>query len=160
MIFALLLSSANAAFAQNSEQNSEPLIVAGKGWGAVQIYAKRETVEAILGKGEGDEGSKYLKGVYFREYPDKGIQVSYTHQEDTVVAIFFYNKQHRYENLAMANVRTEKDIDWRASPDKVKKAYGKPTENYSGKGWRRMAFEGIDFRWENGVMVRIGIPGK
>ncbi len=89
VIFALLLSSANAAFAQNSEQNSEPLIVAGKGWGAVQIDAKRETVEAILGKGEGDEGSKYLKGVYFREYPDKGIQVSYTHQEDTVVAIFF-----------------------------------------------------------------------
>jgi hypothetical protein len=76
------------------------------------------------------------------------------------VAIFFYNKQHRYENLATPPVKTEKGIDWSASPEQVKKAYGKPKEKYIGRDWRRIVFEGIDFRWENGVLVRIGIPGK
>jgi hypothetical protein len=160
LVLALLILVANASFAQQPKAKSEPVIVAGYGWGAVHVGAKREDVEVVLGKGEGYEGSKYLKGVYFREYPDKGIQVSYTHQEDKVEAIFFYNKQHRYENLVTASVKTEKGIDWSASPKKVKKAYGKPKENYSGTGWRRMVFEGIDFRWENDVMVRIGIPGR
>jgi hypothetical protein len=160
MLLVLLLFVANVCFAQQSSTTSEPLIVAGYGWGEVHVGAKREDVEAVLGKGEGEEGSKYLKDVYFREYPDKGVQVSYTHQEDKVEAIFFYNKQHRYENLAIASVKTEKGIDWSASPAQVKKAYGKPKENHSGKGWRRMVFEGIDFRWENDEMVRIGIPGR
>jgi hypothetical protein len=45
----------------------------------------------------------------------------------------------------------------------VIEAYGQPKEDYSG-GFpitcRRMVFEGIDFRFENNVMVRIGILGK
>ena len=159
LALALSVLICSVVCAQQSESDSEPLIVAGYGWGKVHVGAKREDVEAALGKGEEDEGSKYLKDVYFREYPDKGIQVFYTHQEDKVVAIFFYNKQRRYENLVTVSVKTEKGIDWNASPEKVKKVYGKPKENYSGKGWRRMVFEGIDFRWENGVIVRIGIPG-
>lgn len=160
LILALILVTADAHLDDQYKRNPEPLIVAGKGWGDVKIDAKRETVEIILGKGEGAEGHPALAGVYFREYPEKGIQVSYTHTENKVVAIFFYNKQRRYENFTTPAVRTEKGIDWSASPDKVKKAYGKPKENYSGAGWRRMVFEGIDFRWENGVMVRIGIPGR
>jgi len=60
----------------------------------------------------------------------------------------------------MASVKTDKGIDWNSSPEEVIKAYGKPAEDYSGPGWRRMVFDGIDFRFENGVMVRIGIPGK
>jgi len=51
-------------------------------------------------------------------------------------------------------------VDWKSSPNDVIKAYGKPKEDYKGEGWRRMVFDGIDFRWENGVMVRIGIPGN
>jgi hypothetical protein len=155
---ALLLIICGFGLAQTKTETELP-IVAGRGWGDVNVGAKRQSVERVLGTGEGDEGSKYLDGVYFREYPQHGIQVSFTHKEDKVVAIFFYNKQHRYENLATASVKTDKGIDRSASPDQVKKAYGKPKENYSGTGWRRMVFEGIDFRWENGVMVRIGIPG-
>ena len=162
-ILALLLTFVSANFGQNPEQKTEPLIVAGEGWGEVRLGAKRETVEAVLGKGVGREASPTdptLGPVYFREYPENGVQVSYSHKEDKVEAIFFYNKQQGYEDLATAEVRTERGIDWGASPDEVKKAYGKPRKNYSGKSWRRMVFEGIDFRWENGVMVRIGIPGN
>jgi hypothetical protein len=158
-LLVLLLIAVGLTLAQ-TKIDSPPLIVAGRGWGEVHVDATRQAVESLLGAGEGQEGSKYLDGVYFREYPDKGVQVSYTHKEDKVVAVFFYNKQHRYENLATAPVKTDKGIDWTASPDQVKKAYGKPKANYSGTGWRRMVFEGIDFRWENGVMVRIGIPGN
>jgi hypothetical protein len=46
----------------------------------------------------------------------------------------------------------------------VKKAYGQPSAEFSGTyeevAWKRLVFEGIDFRFENGKMVRIGIPGN
>ncbi|MEZ5427095.1 MAG: hypothetical protein R2747_12570 [Pyrinomonadaceae bacterium] len=158
ILFLTLFST--LAFAQETKSQSDTVIVAGKGWGKVQVDANRKDVEAILGKGEGSEGSEYLDGVYFREYPEMGIQVSYTHKQNKVVAIFFYNKQHRYENMTTAPVKTNKGIDWSANYKQVKKAYGKPKENYSGDGWRRVVYEGIDFRFENDVMVRIGIPGR
>jgi len=158
ILFITLIST--LAFAQESKNQNDALIVAGKGWGKVQVDAKREDVEAILGKGEGEEGNKALDDVYFREYPKMGIQVSYTHKENKVVAIFFYNKQRRYENMAKSPVKTEKGIDWSATYEQVKKAYGKPKEDFSGEGWRRVVFEGIDFRFENDVMVRIGIPAR
>ena len=162
ILFSILVLTvfSTLVLAQESKNQTGAVIVAGKGWGEVQVDAKRENVEAVLGKGEGREGSKYLDGVYFREYPEMGIQVSYTHKEDRAVAIFFYNKQRRYENMATAPVKTDKGIDWSATYKEVKKAYGKPKEDYSGEGWRRVVFEGIDFRFENDVMVRIGIPGR
>lgn len=147
-------------FAQESKVQNDAVIVAGKGWGKVQVDAQRKDVESVLGKGEGEEGSEYLDGVYFREYPEMGVQVSYSHKGNKVVAIFFYNKQHRYENMATSPVKTDKGIDWSATYKQVKEAYGKPKEDYSGDGWRRVVFEGIDFRFENNLMVRIGIPGR
>ena len=140
-----------------TKPDSQPVIVAGKGWGQIAMGNKRSVVESVLGSGE--QRSNY-KDDYFYDYPTTGMQVLYLNKDDTVEAIYFYNKQHRYENFAIASVKTDKGIDWSASPDQVKKAYGKPKANYSGSGWRRMVFEGIDFRWENGVMVRIGIPGN
>lgn len=155
----ILLFSA-AFFAQEAKGPKEDLIVAGSGWGNVRVDAKREEVEKILGKGEGEEGHKALEGVYFRQYLEKGIQVSYTHKENKVEAIFFYNKARRYENMATAPVKTDRQIDWKSTYEDVKKAYGEPKEDYSGEVGRRVVFEGIDFRFENNVMVRIGIPGN
>lgn len=143
--------------AYQSKPDSEPVIVAGNGWGKVAMGNKRDLVESVLG--DGVRRSKY-EDDYFIDYPLKGIQISYLNKDDTVNAIFFYNKQHRYEDFAQAPVKTEKGIDWRSSAQDVIKAYGKPTEDYDGPGWRRMVFHGIDFRFENGVMVRIGIPAR
>jgi len=46
----------------------------------------------------------------------------------------------------------------------VKRAYGQPTAEFSGSylggTWRRLVFAGIDFRFENERMLRIGIPGN
>ena len=62
--------------------------------------------------------------------------------------------------MATAPVKTDKGIEWNATYKEVKKAYGKPKEDYHGDSWRRVVFKGIDFRFENDVMVRIGIPGE
>lgn len=143
--------------AAQSKTDTESVIVAGRGWGKVAMNNKRDIVESLLG--DGVRRSIYDED-YFIDYPTKGIQISYLNKDDTVNAIFFYNKQHRYEDFAQAPVKTDKGVDWRSSAEDVIKAYGRPTEDYDGPGWRRMVFKGIDFRFENGVMVRIGIPAR
>lgn len=153
----LLLLICGAAFAQQSGHASEPLIVAGKGWGKVSLGVDRKVVEGVIG--EGENRSRY-HDVYFIDYPAKGIQTSYNNNDNTLHNVYFYNGQHRYKNFLTFQGKTDKGIDWKSSPKQVTKAYGKPMEDYKGEGWRRMVFKGIDFRFENGVMVRIGIPGK
>ena len=44
------------------------------------------------------------------------------------------------------------------------RSYGRSIGEFSGADsvgtWERLVFAGIDFRFENGKMVRIGIPGR
>ena len=155
-VLALIFMS-GMSLAQESENSSDPLIIAGKGWGKVSIGIDRRTVESVIG--EGEDRSRY-DDVYFVDYPVKGVQISYKNSDNTLYNVYFYNGQHRYENFAPFRVKTDKGITWKSSPNDVIKAYGNPKENYEGPGWRRLVFEGIDFRFENGTMVRIGIPGK
>jgi hypothetical protein len=126
----------NSGFAQQSQSSSEPL-------------------------SSGENRSRF-DDVYFIDYPAKGIQVSYNNTDNSLHTVYFYNGQRRYENFAPFQGRTNKGVDWKSSPGDVIKVYGKPKEDYEGPGWgwRRLVFEGIDFRFENGTMVRIGIPGK
>ena len=89
--------------------------------------------------------------------------IRFAESSHKVNAIFFYNKQRRKEHFATSAGKTSKGIDWNSTEAGVIEAYGQPKEDYSGGfpiTWRRMIFEGIDFRFENNVMVRIGIPGK
>ena len=156
----LLLFLSVASFAQQTNEQKTNDVVAGKGWGIVSLNAKKKDVEAVLGKGK--DRSQY-DDVYFIDYPEKGVQISYANKKDTVVTIYFYNKQKRYENFAVPSLKTDKGIDWNSSPDEVIKAYGKPKNNFKGDAgddWQRIEYDGIDFRFENGKMVRIGISGN
>lgn len=146
-----------AALAQPSHASSVPPIVAGKGWGTVLLGADRKTVESTFGAGKNE---KRYDDVYFIDYPTKGFQISYGNKDDIVTAVFFYNRQRGQKHFETFQGRTDRGVGWAASPDDVLKVYGKPTADYSGEAWRRLAFAGIDFRWENGVMVRIGVPGQ
>jgi hypothetical protein len=143
------------------EDESQPKIVAGEGWGPVRIGALPTTVDAILG--EGQLGRKY-SDVYFKDYAPKGVQVSFENTNNTVHAIYFYDRQRGDENFAVFCGQTDKKVDWQSSVEEVKRAYGQPIAEFSGTDtggtWNRLAFAGIDFRFENGRMVRIGIPGK
>lgn len=152
----LLLLNFVAVFGQQSDNTSELLIIAGKGWGKVSLGATRNVVDIVVGE---SQNRTSFDDVYFLDYPAKGIQISF-YNNDTLRAVFFYNGQLRYENFATFKGNTDKGIDWRSSANDVINAYGKPKEDHNGNGWRRLVFDGIDFRWENGVMVRIGVTEK
>lgn len=153
----LLTLFSTLAFAQKAKEETEPVVVAGKGWGVVVLGAKRKDVESVLG--EGKDRSKY-DDVYFVDYPEKGIQVSYKNGKDTLANVYFYNQQRRYENFSTASVKIDKGISWNSTPDELIKAYGKPKGDFDSGDMRRIVFKGIDFRFEGGKMVRIGIPGE
>lgn len=158
-LLVVVMSICCGAFGPQADDSSEQLVIAGRGWGKVSVGTERKSVESVTGDGENRSN---FDDVYFIDYPKKGIQISYNNTDNRVHAIFFYNRQQRYEHFASFKGKTDKGIDWKSTPADVIKAYGKPKEDHEGPGWgwRRLAFEGIDFRFENGTMVRIGIPGK
>ena len=136
-------------------------IIAGEGWGPVRIGAAYKTVEGFLGEGK---SAKRYSHVHFEDYEANGLQVSFDNDSDTVHAIYFYNGQRDVPQFAAFCGQIEKHINWESSIDEVKKAFGKPDKELSGTdfagSWTRLVFDGIDFRFENGKMVRIGVPGN
>jgi hypothetical protein len=139
----------------------QPKIVAGEGWGPVRIGAASKTVDAFLG--EGQSGRKYSQA-FFKDYAPKGIQVSFENGSGAVHEIYFYNGQRDHPKFRVFCGQVDKGINWQSSVDDVKKAFGQPTAEFSGTDsggtWKRVVFDGIDFRFENEKMVRIGIPGN
>jgi len=78
--------------------------------------------------------------------------------------MYFYNRERESPEFGVFCGQVEKGITWQSSVDDVKRAYGQPTAEFSGTDvggtWIRLAFAGVDFRFENGKMVRIGVPGN
>lgn len=140
--------------ARQSKDASKHFIVAGQGWTEICLGADREAVEIFLGK---CENLDHFDDVYFMDYPDKGIEISFKNIDNMLNAVFFYNRQCSRKDFVSFKGKTDKGIDWSASPKDVIKAYGEPKADFNGKGWQRMQFEGIDFLWEDHVLVRIGI---
>jgi len=155
------LSNANFAETDCKQNEKQARIIADEGWGPVRLGAPQEEVEAFLGKGI--SGSRY-SDVYFENYETKGLQVSFNNASNTIHAIYFYNGQQDDPEFASFCGEVDKEINWRSSINDVKKAFGTPIKEFSGTGpggtWTRLAFAGIDFRFENGKMVRIGVPGN
>lgn len=146
--------------AECHEDAVQPKIIAGEGWGLVRLGASVKAVDYLLG--EGQAGHRYSDG-YFKDYVAKGIQVSFENAKNTVHAIFFYDHQKGSEEFGVFCGQTDRGISWQSSAKEVRKAYGQPTADYSGGpggAWERLVFAGIDFRFENGKLVRIGIPGN
>jgi hypothetical protein len=143
------------------EDKAQPEIVAGEGWGPVRIGATSKTIDAFLG--DGKSARKFSK-VFFRDYVQKGIQVSFENDSGVVHSIYFYNGQRDDPEFRVFCGQVDNGINWQSSVDDVKKAYGQPTSEFSGTDsggtWKRLIFDGIDFRFENEKMVRIGIPGN
>ena len=162
-VLSLLLSAlalSVLSFAQTIEKKA-PVIEAGKGWGEVVIGAKREKIDALLGEHTAPE--EHL-GTTLVGYTAKGIHVSFD-EDDEADAIYFYNKAREHENYATFQGKTDKGIDWSATPEQIIRAYGKPdtevgSEKNDAEQWRRFVYEGIDFYFEDGKLVRIGVPGN
>ncbi len=155
-----ILAKGDPPKADCQDDSTRPKIVAAEGWGPVRVGSDLEAVDDSLGKGRVEH--RY-SDVYLKDYLAKGVQVSYDNATNKVHAIFFYNGQRDSEEFGVFCGQTDRGINWQSTAEQVKKAYGKPTGDYSGgpKGtWERLVFAGIDFRFENRKLVRIGIPGN
>ena len=139
----------------------QPKIVPGEGWGPVRIGAASKAVDAFLG--EGRTKRKY-SNVHLKDYPLQGVQVAFENGSSTVHHMYFYNRERDSPEFAVFCGQVERGITWQSSVDDLKRAYGQPTATFSGTDvggtWIRLAFAGVDFRFENGKMVRIGVPGN
>jgi hypothetical protein len=157
--FGAVASTKNTERPQPKREPRSGLVIV-PGQGVFSVGTKRKDLEAVVGDGE--EGSKY-EDVYFVEYPKAGVQVSYENGKDAVHVIFLYNNQARYESFVVPKVKTDKGIDWNATPKDILKAYGKPLKDFSDDGparsWRRLEYPGIDFLFQGGKLGRIGILG-
>ena len=157
---AAIRAKVEPAKAECRADEAQPRIVAGEGWGPVRIGAASQAVDEFLGNGQFHH--RY-SDVYFKDYASKGVQVSFENPGNRVHAIYFYNGQRDSEEIGVFCGRTDRAITWQSSVDEVKDAYGHPTGEYCGTDpggtWQRLVFAGIDFRFENGKLVRIGVPG-
>lgn len=116
-----------------------------------------KAVKAALG--EGHPSHKY-SDVYFVEYRPQGIEISFNSSDDTVHAIYFYNRQQGSEQFGVFCGQTDKGVNWKSTVDDVKSLYGHPSADFMQGNAGRLEFTGIDFRFENGNLVRIGVPGR
>jgi len=133
-------------------------IIRGKGWGDIIIGTNKANVDKFL-KDEGVEDSRF-DDAYFIRYPKYCIVINYSIR-NKVNAIFFYNQDKDYEDMIGFPIKTYEDIDWSSTPSEVKTIYGKPQQEKQGQDssgiWQRIAYNGIDFRFINLKLVRIGI---
>jgi hypothetical protein len=140
---------------------AQPKIIAGVGWGTVRLGAAQKDVESLLGKGGGNGPTAHY---LYEDYTDIGVQVMFERPSNTVEAVFFYNGQRWNPEYSPFCGVADNGINWQSSIDDVRKAYGQTIEEFSGDesggSWNRIRFEGIDFCFENGHMVRISVPGK
>ena len=151
---------------KHKELLSEYPIIAGKGWGEIKIGTTKNEVEEFL-LSKGNVKAKY-DDVYFVDYKNYGVQINYF-LDDTVNVIFLYNNMLGYEYLDEMPLKTNKKINWNSTLAQIKEAYGEPIKYYSGKeiwlpdqtktegSYERLEYNGINFRFENNKLVRIGI---
>ena len=139
-------TSVQSAQADCHEDESQPTIVAGEGWGPVRIGAASKAVIAFLGNGQ--PGSGYSSG-YFKGISAKGSPGLIRNTSNTVHAIYFYNGQRDSGRFEVFCWHTNNGINWQSSVDEVKKAYGHPTAEFSGANagntWQRLVFEALIF---------------
>lgn len=140
-----------------SADEAQTKIVAGAGWNMVRVGASFKAVRAALGDAHPSE--KY-SDVHFVEYRTRGIELSVNNSDDTVHAIFFYNHQQDSGQFGVFCGQTDKGVNWQSTVEDVKRLYGQPSADFPGGSSERLVFPGIDFRFENGRLVRIGIPGR
>ena len=136
------------------------------GWGSVRVGARRQDIEAVVGPSDAQSDFPAMNGepaVVFHDYYSKGVQISYIKPEMTANAVFFFRDPKEHSEYAEFKGGLDKGLDWTATPDDVIAAYGTPQNDYKsedgGKEWRRLAYADISFRFANGRLVTVSVPG-
>ena len=140
-----------------SDDDAQTQVQEGMGWGLVRVGASLQSVERVLGKGT---PSETFVDVRFVEYRPRGIEVSFERTSDKVHAIYFYNHQRGSGQFGVFCGQAAKGINWNSTIEDVRNAYGHPSADFVQGNSGRLQYSGIDFRFENGKLVRIGVPGR
>lgn len=147
---------------KSTNLNIKSILLTEKGFGKITIGAKRKVIESVLGQGEHD-GRKY-DDVYFVEYPQNGVQISYKNKTDEAYVIFLYNKQTYYGEFKTPQLTTYKGVNWNSTLEDIIKAYGNPPRDFKDEtgrnAWRRLEYDKIDFLFEGGELTRISIANE
>jgi hypothetical protein len=140
-------------------------ILPGAGLGKIlSIGATRDSIESLLGKGDDLAPAFHLSETNMVEYRSPRIIASYGQSSRVLEAIYFHAARPRYPNDNVSTFKTDKGIDWTATVGDVRKAYGPPISSDSGRydamrsiEWKVLDYPGIEFRFENERLVRIGV---
>lgn len=121
------------------------------------IGKHRLEVEAVYGKADKDDDLDDTEGeIVFLEYYKEGFQLTYNRKAHTIEAIFFYNKANNYEEFSTFENEIIKGITWESTLEEVIGLYGEPIDLFeSERHGQRVIYDGFDFRFVNGVLVRI-----
>ena len=143
-----------ASLLSGCSSNTRAGIVAGVGWKDVKLGTSKEVVDAALGApwGVHDRADSF-----FADYKSKGIQVKFSKPGNQAQTIFFFNKEKEHEDFTPFEQSTALAAGWNSTPEDVLRIYGTPKEDHTSDNGRKIVFEGIDFRFENGKMVRIAV---
>lgn len=138
--------------------SEEDVIIEGQGWKNIVLGATRDDIVNILGKP--DQTIPY-SDVYFFDYYQQGIQINFDKTSDAAQTIFFYNNQADSKQFSAFTKQTNKAVGFDSTVNEVIQKYGKPQKDYKsndkGMDMRRIVYSNIDFRFENGKMVRISV---
>ena len=127
------------------------------GWGPVRVGASLRSIEQAIGKGT---PSETFSDVQFVEYRSRGIEISFERSNNEVHAIYFYNHQQGSGQFGVFCGKVAKGINWSSTIEDVRNAYGRPSADFIQGNSGRLQYSGIDFRFENGTLVRVGVPGR
>ena len=163
LIFIISLYHSSASASENKPTltySSKPVkkVISGKGWGGVIIGATKEKINSEIGEFEIIHKNE---NIYVALYNDIGAELIFYVKDNTVRNMYFYRKGadnvfYIYNGKTFKG-KTDKKIDLNNSVNDVIDAYGKPLKHHKGKSWQRIIYDGIDFKFQNNRMVRIGI---
>lgn len=140
-----------------SNDEAQTQVEENLGWGPVRVGASFQSIEQALGKGT---PSETFSDVRFVEYRSRGIEVSFERTNSKVHAIYFYNHQQGSGQFGVFCGQVAKGVNWSSTIEDVRSAYGRPSADFIQGNSGRLQYSGIDFRFENGKLVRIGVPGR
>lgn len=138
---------------------ADATIVAGEGWGVLQLGATMDSMKEEFGA---PDATTDYDDTVFHYYADDGFYINYSNPAHEVQALFFQSGTGTGDTQFVAFVgSTDEGIDWDSTPQDVLDAYGSPQDDFQsddeGFARRRLVYPGISFRFEDEALVEIGV---
>ena len=139
-------------------------LLPGVGLGKIlAIGSQRDYIERVLGKGDGLAPAYSGAEADMVEYRSARV-IAFYEQSSKVLEAIYFHAGPRWTNEDVPTFKTDKGIRWSATVSDVRRAYGKPVSFNSGRydalstvEWKVLEYPGIEFRFENERLVRIGV---